>query len=223
MYFIFQNPDQFNGRNAQKYLKAITDIGPRVGGSYQNEVLAVKLLLSFLENIQNNSLPIHKIDIDVQRQSGHINIPKKYGYPVTCVFKGIQNVVVKLTAIDQEEPSNYLLLNSHFDSVSGSPGAGDDATMVATMLEILRKMTQSTQTHKHGIVFLFNGYEENNLLGAYAFVIGHEWFKKVRTVINMEATSTTGQLLMFQSGPDYPFLIRVSISRPSKIFALRIS
>jgi Zn-dependent M28 family amino/carboxypeptidase len=82
--------------------------------------------------------------------------------------------------------------------------------MVATMLEILRKMSQSPQTHKHGVVFLFNGFEENNLQGSYAFISGHEWFKKVRAVINMEATSTMGQVLMFQSGPNYPFLIEVT-------------
>ena len=42
-------------------------------------------------------------------------------------------------------------------------GAGDNAISCATMLEILRAISQSNHSVKHNMIFLFNGAEENML------------------------------------------------------------
>ena len=169
----------FIAEREQSYLKKLTDIGPRVGGSFENEFMATDLILEIAHNLSTYANPVHKIEIDHQIASGNFSLDRK-DYPFTCVFKKIQNVVVKLTAAIEEEPRNYLLLNAHFDSVPTSPGAGDDGAMVAAMLEILTKLTKSNETYKHGLIFLFNGFEENNKQGSYAFVTQHQWFKNVR-------------------------------------------
>lgn len=98
---------------------------------------------------------------------------------MTSYYKGLQNVVVKITP-STRTPANALLLNSHFDSVPSSPGAGDDGTMVVIMLECLRKITQVEEEYRHTLIFLFNGSEENTLQGSHAFITLHRWAKEVR-------------------------------------------
>lgn len=54
-------------------------------------------------------------------------------------------------------------------------GSGDDGTMVVVMLEVLRQMAISETPFQHPIVFLFNGAEENGLMGSHAFITQHKW------------------------------------------------
>jgi len=61
--------------------------------------------------------------------------------------------------------------------VPAGPGAGDDASMVATMMEVLRVLAKSDKPLKNPVVFLFNGAEEDGLLGSHAFITQHKWAK----------------------------------------------
>lgn len=87
---------------------------------------------------------------------------------MTSVYHDIQNFVVKITSAEQA-PAHCLLINSHFDTVPVSPGAGDSATMIVVMMEVLRAIAQNPTTFEHGIVFLFNGAEEVGLQGSVKF------------------------------------------------------
>lgn len=122
--------------------------GPKVVGSDVNEVQAVDEVLRMLNEIRNASEIKSDITIDLQVVSG-VN----FGH---AVYKNIQNVVVRL----QGETDHALMMNCHFDSVPGSPGASDDIVMCCVMMEILRVLSRSNERQKHSIVFLFNGSEE---------------------------------------------------------------
>jgi len=47
--------------------------------------------------------------------------------------------------------------------------------MVVVMLEGLRQMSTSDTPFENGIIFLFNGAEENALQGAHGFITQHKW------------------------------------------------
>ena len=49
-----------------------------------------------------------------------------------------------------------VLINAHFDSIPGSPGASDDVIGIACMLEVLRILAHGPAL-KHPLVLLFNG------------------------------------------------------------------
>ncbi|MCO5554640.1 hypothetical protein L7F22_008173 [Adiantum nelumboides] len=59
---------------------------------------------------------------------------------------------------DEDAPA--VLVNGHFDSAIGSPGAGDCASCVATMLEAVRLIIDTDWVPPSPIIFLFNGAEE---------------------------------------------------------------
>lgn len=139
-------------------------------GSQENEIEAVQFLLKVLNQIKENSLEKYfEIEIDVSQVSGQYATSA-----MNYVYQGIQNIAAKISPKNCTRES-YLLVNSHFDSKPATPSAGDDGFMVAIMLEVLRVMSTTKQTFDHPVVFLFNGAEENGLLGAQGFMKSHKW------------------------------------------------
>ena len=63
---IPDNPDTFIEERARRTLRALTSIGARPAGSYENEVLAVDLLRRELQSIKDRSHPSHKLTVDIQ-------------------------------------------------------------------------------------------------------------------------------------------------------------
>ena len=70
------HPETFIEERARRSLRALTSIGARPTGSYENEVLAVELLRRELHSIQQRAHPSHKLSIDIQVTS---ETKKSYG------------------------------------------------------------------------------------------------------------------------------------------------
>uniref|UniRef100_A0A1A9VD07 FXNA-like protease n=1 Tax=Glossina austeni TaxID=7395 RepID=A0A1A9VD07_GLOAU len=152
------NTDRFIGERAENVLMRLSKIGPKVVGTPANEQSAVQFLLNELSKIREDARhDIYIIQEDVQIASGNYVL-----WEMVNIYQSIQNVVVKVTPRNSESSSS-LLLNSHYDTVPGSSGAGDSGLMIAVMLETLRVITKRETNLKHSIVFLFNGAEENPL------------------------------------------------------------
>lgn len=119
---ISKNPGVFVGERAFKHLERLTSIGPRVAGSYENEVLAVDLLMREINFIKHFSNPVHQITVDLQKPSGVLT-PVAYGFDHNTIYQSLANVVVKIEGKNTNEINEEaLLINAHFDSVHGSPG-----------------------------------------------------------------------------------------------------
>lgn len=198
-----QYPDSFIAERAYNILKNLTTIGPRTAGSYENEVLAVQLITTEINDILKGSNPIHVVEVDVQKASGAFNLAFLDG--MTNVYQDVQNVVVKVGS--RINSAHSLLINCHFDSVLDSPGASDDGAGCAVMLEILRVLVHSNKILKHNLIFLFNGGEENFMPASHGFITQHKWAKEVRAFINLEACGAGGREVLFQAGPNHPWIL----------------
>ncbi|XP_046828607.1 endoplasmic reticulum metallopeptidase 1-like isoform X1 [Vespa crabro] len=198
-------PGRFIAERARNHIINLTSIGPRIVGSYENEVLAVKYLTIAINEIVNKAHENHKIALDITKHSG--SFPLKFLDGMTNVYRNVQNVVVKIGPHNPVKHS--LLMNCHFDTFPESPGGSDDAAGCAVMLEILRVMAYSPQLLKHNIIFLFNGAEENLLEASHGFITQHSWAKEIRTFINLEACGAGGRELLFQAGPDSPWILEI--------------
>ncbi|XP_034478527.1 endoplasmic reticulum metallopeptidase 1 isoform X2 [Drosophila innubila] len=196
------HPDSFIAQRAEDTLIELTRIGPRVVGSVANEVTTVQFLRDEVAKVQAEASERFEIEIDVQQASGAY-----MHWIMVNMYQGIQNVVVKLSERGNTN-ENYLLINSHYDSVPGSPGAGDDGSMVATMLEVMRVIAKSNDSLAHPIVFLFNGAEENPLQASHAFITQHKWAKNCKALINLDSAGSGGREILFQSGPNHPWLMK---------------
>ena len=102
-----------------------------------------------------------------------------------------------------------VVLMAHMDSVAAGPGAGDDGSGVATLLETIRALKAGSASAGHPVIALFTDGEEAGLLGAAAFVEDARWRERVGVVINVEGRGSKGQSLLFQTSPRDSALVDV--------------
>ncbi|XP_002005478.2 endoplasmic reticulum metallopeptidase 1 [Drosophila mojavensis] len=212
-----QQPGQFIGERAEGTLLRLSKIGPKVVGSAANEQVVVQFLLSEINDIIDGGRDdLYDIEKDVQIASGNYLL-----WSMVNVYQSVQNVVVK---VSPKNPTTEaaLLINSHFDSVPGSSGAGDAGMMCVIMLEVLRVITKYETPLTNTLIFLFNGAEENPLQGSHAFITQHPWAMNVRAVVNLDSAGSGGREILFQSGPDHPWLMKYYGKHISHPFASTI-
>jgi len=93
----------------------------------------------------------------------------------------VTNIVARLQG---KESNGAILLMAHYDTVSTSPGAVDNGSGVAVLLEMMRALKSGTSLKRDVIALITDG-EEPALLGAQAFVDEHPWMADVKIVLNM--------------------------------------
>ncbi|XP_069482124.1 endoplasmic reticulum metallopeptidase 1 [Ambystoma mexicanum] len=201
---LLPSPGHFSAPRAREYLEHITGLGPRPVGSPANEILTVNYLLGQIKAIERDCSEVHTISVDVQRPTGTFSLDFLGGF--TSYYDNITNIAVKLEP--RHGAAHAVLANCHFDSVANTPGASDDAVSCAVMLEVLHGLSRSSDQLKHAVVFLFNGAEENVLQASHGFITQHPWAKLVRAFINLEAAGVGGKELVFQTGPENPWLVQ---------------
>lgn len=116
-----RHPNAFIAEHAAWHIGNLTEIGDRVAGHVNNEVHAVNYLLQAIDKIRFGAHTTNSIAVDHQIANGSYWRDKPI-YSSLNVYRGIQNVVVQLGRRDDQGSDRYILLNSHFDSVSMSPG-----------------------------------------------------------------------------------------------------
>ena len=92
---------------------------------------------------------------------------------------------------------------AHYDSVPTTPGANDDASGVAVVLETARALRQGSQLRNDVILLLTDGEEPAPRYGASAFIDRHPWMDDIKFVVNLEAVGGNGPSLLIEtSGPE---------------------
>ena len=110
------------------------------------------------------------------------------------------NVMARLPGV---ESTGALVLMAHYDSVPTTPGANDDASGVAVVLETARALRQGSQLRNDVILLLTDGEEPAPRYGASAFIDRHPWMDDIKLVVNLEAVGGNGPSLLIEtSGPE---------------------
>jgi len=105
--------------------------------------------------------------------------------------------------------SKAVMLMAHYDSVDRAPGAADDASGVAAILESLRVLRADAQLPlKNDLIVLFTDGEEPGLLGAEAFASSHPWMKDIGVILNFEARGDRGPSMLFETSGGNRLLIK---------------
>ena len=108
---------------------------------------------------------------------------KKLGWsPILEPFEGGVNVFAQRQGTNLEAGS--ILVAAHYDTVSVSPGADDNATGVAVVLEVARLL--GSRPTPRTLQLAFFDEEERGLRGSMAFVANEAHLKNLRGVIVMD-------------------------------------
>ncbi|HEY3776939.1 MAG TPA: M20/M25/M40 family metallo-hydrolase [Rhizomicrobium sp.] len=94
-----------------------------------------------------------------------------------------------------------VVLLAHYDSVPAGPGAADDESGVATVIETARALIANRAKSRHPVLALLTDGEEADLLGAAAFLHDPAFRAHVGAVVNVEARGNRGPSLLFQTSP----------------------
>ncbi|MEO8035427.1 MAG: M28 family peptidase [Acidobacteriota bacterium] len=115
----------------------------------------------------------------------------------------------------QHAAQSSVIVVAHYDSVGAGPGASDDGTGVATLIEVARATRDEQFTNP--IVFLIDDGEEAGLLGAEGFMADTTRSRNAAFVINVEARGTSGSPFLFETSGENRWLIPIvarSLPRP---------
>ncbi|HSG49845.1 MAG TPA: M20/M25/M40 family metallo-hydrolase, partial [Longimicrobiales bacterium] len=115
----------------------------------------------------------------------------------------VRNIVARIPGTAS---TGAILLTAHYDAVPGSPGAGDDATGVAAIVETVRALGAGDPL-RNDVIILISDAEELGLFGARAFVERHPWMAQVEVVLSVEMRGAGGPSIMFETGAENGWIV----------------
>lgn len=140
-----------------------------------------------LKDVSGNTIPV----IAVNTTLGE-DILEGGAKEISMLDRSISWNVEAVKEASTKEPEAIIYVTSHLDSVMGAPGATDNASAVAAVLE-LAKQYKDVDTGGVEIHFVAFGGEEAGLLGSAAFVSQiPEEDKAIAINFNMDMLSSTG-------------------------------
>ncbi|KAH6763572.1 Zn-dependent exopeptidases superfamily protein [Perilla frutescens var. hirtella] len=202
----------FSEHEAMKHVEALTRLGPHPVGSEALES-ALKYVSEAAEIIQKTAHWEVNVEVDLFHvKSGANNMVGGLFKGKTLVYSDLNHVILRITPkYASEAGERAILVSSHIDTVFAGPGAGDDTSSVAVMLELARGVSQCAQGFKHAVIFLFNTGEEEGLNGAHSFITQHPWSDTVQIAVDLEAMGLGGKSTIFQAGP-HPWAVEIFAS-----------
>lgn len=119
----------------------------------------------------------------------------------------LENVIGRFRAGSPSDGADAgaLLVMAHYDTITMSRGASDNAMGIAVAFEAMRALTQAPL--ERDVILLFTDAEENGLLGAREFFDNHPWAGDVALAINIDSRGNAGPVRMVQTSEQNASLI----------------
>jgi Peptidase family M28 len=186
----------FSAARAMTHISAIAN-EPRPIGSKQHDE-ARTYLLDQLESLGWAT--------EVQESIGMIDFAVDGTQPIAAVA----NVMATGPGTAS---TGTIILAAHYDTVPGSPGAGDDGIGVGVLLETARALS-TAGARRNTVMILLTDAEEVGLLGAEAFVRERARELGTAVVLNHEARGAGGAPMTFRMSSPNTELIEVLAGAP---------
>jgi hypothetical protein len=140
------------------------------------------------------------------------------------IIANVENIIARLPGkpVEKDSQPNDLVLMGHYDSRPLTPGAADDASGTAVIMETARLMAEGP-TPAHDVVFLITDGEEMGLLGAQGFFRQHPSAVDVGMVLNFEARGSTGAPTMFETSENNAWQVEQLIEAAPDLVASSLS
>lgn len=192
-------PAEFSSARAMKHIEAVA-AETHVMGTPENARVRDYILgelNAIAASVPSMGLVVEKDGAYVERETRR---------PPFRVYY-IENLLARIPGAS---PTKAFMLMAHYDSTPYGPGAADDGSGVAAMLETARALAadfKEGRRLRNDIIFLFTDGEEVNLLGPKAFK-QHRWYNDIGVAVNFEARGYTGPSMMFETSRHNGRLIR---------------
>lgn len=174
---------EFSARNAFEHVRILAEgIGPRPAGS-EAERRAAEYIAGEL------------------RSYGYSVRIEEFGLPVPEWMReagsSVETTSLNVVAVRPGKSPSAFVVGAHMDSVSQSPGASDNASGVAVMLEAARVLAKTETAHT--VIFAAFGAEEIGLLGSEHFAES-DAAKAVLAMISLDMVGHGSRLEVYPWG-----------------------
>lgn len=113
-------------------------------------------------------------------------------------YTDVKNIALRVAPKGAHARGPAVLVNAHYDSTVGTPGASDCASCVGVGLEMVHAVVHNASLELAGpLILVLNGAEETFMQAAHGF-LQHPWSSQVGAVINLESTGSGGPDLVFR-------------------------
>lgn len=114
-------------------------------------------------------------------------------------YTDVRNIALRIAPKGSPSDAPAVLVNAHYDSTVGTPGASDCASCVGVGLEMLHAVAHNASLGLAGpLILVLNSAEETFMQAAHGFATQHPWAPQVGAVINLESTGSGGPDLVFR-------------------------
>ncbi|MEP5611368.1 MAG: M28 family peptidase [Cyclobacteriaceae bacterium] len=161
--------EQFSAEKALDHIREIAQVPHPIGSVEHRRVL------NYLTE------KIEKMGLDPQIQSSYMPNGRLNRYD------SIHNIVTRIAGT---QSSKAIILIAHYDTTPNTPGASDDGSGVAILLESMNFFKEARL--KNDLIFLLSDAEEYRSMGAKAFVQSHELMKSIGLAINLDTRGSSG-------------------------------
>lgn len=193
-------PSQFSAERALKDLRVIAErphpIGSAEHAKVRDHIVQALSGLGLQPEVQRTTV-----------------VSRLWGSPYPAAT--VENILARVKGT---EGKKAVLLAVHYDSAPNSPGASDDGSAVAGLIEVARAL-KTLPPLKNDLIFLFTDGEEPGLLGAIGFVKQHPWARDVGLALNFEARGSSGPVYMFETSANNELLIQEFATAAPRPFA----
>jgi len=117
-----------------------------------------------------------------------VEVMDYFGEPGNSVEIG--NVVARIPGT---APTTAVAVVGHYDTNPTTPGANDNGSAVAILLEVARAILADQPLHNDVILVFTDGEEPAPRFGSSAFIMEHPWAGDIDFVINLETIGSGGQ------------------------------
>jgi len=175
--------EQFSARMLERHTQVLSrDIGPR--NIWRPD--SMRSTVHYLEEV------LQELGYTVQRQKFN-----SYGVPMA-------NLEVEIPG--SRSPGETMVIGAHYDTVEGSPGANDNASGVAALLEIARLLTEARPQRTIRLVFFANEeppfYYSWDMGSRHYAHRAHDQGEKIVVMLSLE---TIGCYKLEPGSQRYPF------------------
>ena len=180
---------QFSAARADAALgRILGDQAPHPAGSANAEVVRARILGE-----------LAAMNVHVVTKTGMSCYSEKRWNNIPCGT--VTNIVAGVAPGPKNDNGKAILLMAHSDSVAAGPGAGDDGSGVAILLETIRalKARGIEGGAEHPVIAVFTDGEEAGMLGAALYLSEPLQRAKIGAVINVEARGNSGPSYLFQT------------------------
>ena len=196
------DPERFMESSALAVTKALSDgIGHRYVGTMNEEKSAV-YLEELLKNLENKRDDV-SMEVVREQVTGANGLQEAFGFRIANVYNNLTNILLIIRPKDDDRKQS-VLINAHYDSTLGSPGASDCASCVGVGYEVARTLLSNTTIPiSSPLIFLFNGGEETLMQASHGFMKSSAYAKNIGSFINIESTGPWGPDVLFQHTDDW--------------------